>query len=49
MKMIIDIPDEVYKRIKDNRDYDLCALIMYAVDNGITPCDWKIEMEADNE
>lgn len=34
MKMIIDIPDEVYKRIKgNNTDYDICAL-MYAIDNG---------------
>lgn len=34
MKMIIDIPDEVYKRMKDNKDYDYCALT-YAIDNGI--------------
>lgn len=34
MRMIIDIPDEVYKRIKVNSDYDICAL-MYAIDNGI--------------
>ena len=34
MKLIIDIPDEVYKRIEVNKDYDICALT-YAIDNAI--------------
>lgn len=34
MKLVIDIPDEVYKRIKDNKDYDYGELT-YAIDNGI--------------
>ena len=33
MKMIIDIPDDVYKRMKDNKDYDYGELT-YAIDNG---------------
>lgn len=33
MKLIIDISDKVYKKIKDHSDYDIGAL-MYAIDNG---------------
>lgn len=43
MKLIIDIPNDVYKRMKDNKDYDYCALT-YAIDNGekITESEWKV-------
>ena len=41
MKLIIDIPDDAYKRLKDYREFDV-RTIMYAIDNGEerSPGEW---------